>query len=129
MTSTEHFDVLIIGAGISGIGAAYHLLDQQPTTSFVVLESKDTFGGTWVTHKYPGIRSDSDLYTFGYRFKPWIGAPMTGMRPLASEMTMYAGMLCRRASRITRSNSSMQLSGVITAEAQQAAAEIGWNRS
>ena len=54
-------DVLIVGAGISGVGAAYHLQTQRPGTSFVVLECKDTFGGTWVTHKYPGIRSDSDL--------------------------------------------------------------------
>ena len=74
--AVQHFDVLIVGAGISGVGAAYHLQTQRPGTSFVVLESKDTFGGTWVTHKYPGIRSDSDLYTFGYRFKPWTGAPI-----------------------------------------------------
>ncbi len=72
----EHFDVLIVGAGISGIGGAYHLQDQCPGKSYVILETKDTFGGTWETHKYPGIRSDSDLYTFGYRFKPWIDAPI-----------------------------------------------------
>jgi monooxygenase len=72
----EHFDVLIVGAGISGIGGAWHLQDQCPDKSYVILESKDTFGGTWETHKYPGIRSDSDLYTFGYRFKPWIDAPI-----------------------------------------------------
>jgi cation diffusion facilitator CzcD-associated flavoprotein CzcO len=65
-----------VGAGISGIGAAHHLVAQRPGTRFLVLESKDTFGGTWVTHRYPGIRSDSDLYTFGYRFKPWMGAPI-----------------------------------------------------
>jgi cation diffusion facilitator CzcD-associated flavoprotein CzcO len=75
-TDAGHVDVLVVGAGISGIGAAYHLTHQRPGTSFVVLESKDTFGGTWVTHRYPGIRSDSDLYTFGYRFKPWTGAPI-----------------------------------------------------
>jgi len=73
---TEHFDVLIVGAGISGIGGAYHLTKQCPDKSFVVLESQDSFGGTWLTHKYPGIRSDSDLYTFGYRFKPWTGKPI-----------------------------------------------------
>ena len=73
---TEHFDVLIVGAGISGIGGAYHLTQQCPGTSFVVLESQESFGGTWITHRYPGIRSDSDLYTFGYRFKPWRGAPI-----------------------------------------------------
>jgi monooxygenase len=73
---TGHFDVIIVGAGISGIGSAYHLQDQCPGKSYVILESKDTFGGTWETHKYPGVRSDSDLYTFGYRFKPWIDAPI-----------------------------------------------------
>jgi cation diffusion facilitator CzcD-associated flavoprotein CzcO len=73
---TEHFDVVIVGAGISGIGGAYHLTKQCPDKSFVVLESQESFGGTWLTHKYPGIRSDSDLYTFGYRFKPWTGKPI-----------------------------------------------------
>ncbi len=71
-----HFDVLIVGAGVSGIGAAHHLQEQCPDKSFVILETKGTHGGTWYTHKYPGIRSDSDLYTFGYRFKPWMGAPI-----------------------------------------------------
>ncbi len=72
----EYFDVLIVGAGISGIGAAHHLREQCPERSFVIVESKETFGGTWHTHTYPGIRSDSDLYTFGYRFKPWSGKPL-----------------------------------------------------
>ena len=75
-TSVEHFDVLIVGAGISGVGGAYHLKDQCPGKSFVILETLDSFGGTWLTHKYPGIRSDSDLFTFGYRFKPWTSAPI-----------------------------------------------------
>jgi cation diffusion facilitator CzcD-associated flavoprotein CzcO len=66
--STEHFDVLIVGAGISGIGSAYHLTAQLPGRSFVVLETQESFGGTWLTHRYPGIRSDSDLHTFGYLF-------------------------------------------------------------
>ncbi|MCW0181047.1 MAG: NAD(P)/FAD-dependent oxidoreductase [Zavarzinia sp.] len=83
----EHFDVVIVGAGISGVGGAYHLKQQCPGTSFVVLETKDTFGGTWVTHQYPGIRSDSDLYTFGYRFKPWTGAPIA----TAAEILTYMG--------------------------------------
>ena len=74
--TSERFDVAIIGAGISGIGAAYHLMTQCPGTRFVILEAKETFGGTWVTHRYPGIRSDSDLFTFGYRFKPWKGNPI-----------------------------------------------------
>lgn len=81
---SEHFDVLIVGAGISGVGAAYHLTRQCPGKSFVVLEGLESFGGTWLMHRYPGIRSDSDLYTFGYRFKPWTGPPVaTGAEILA----------------------------------------------
>ncbi|MCP5179107.1 MAG: NAD(P)/FAD-dependent oxidoreductase [Pseudomonadales bacterium] len=71
-----HVDVLIVGAGVSGVGSAYHLQEQCPDKSYVILEMQKTFGGTWETHKYPGIRSDSDLYTFGYRFKPWVGVPI-----------------------------------------------------
>src|SRR5437763_5972288 len=85
--SIHHFDVVIAGAGISGIGAAYHLTTQCPETSFVVLETQQSFGGTWLTHKYPGIRSDSDLHTFGYRFKPWTSAPIAS----ASEILGYMG--------------------------------------
>jgi cation diffusion facilitator CzcD-associated flavoprotein CzcO len=85
--SAEHFDVLIVGAGISGVGAAYHLTKQCPGTSFVALEAQESFGGTWITHRYPGIRSDSDLYTFGYRFKPWTSAPIAS----AAEILSYMG--------------------------------------
>jgi monooxygenase len=70
----EHVDVLVVGAGISGIGAGYHLKEQLPGKSFVILDALDSHGGTWWTHRYPGVRSDSDLFTFGYRFKPWRGA-------------------------------------------------------
>ncbi|MBJ19366.1 MAG: NAD(P)/FAD-dependent oxidoreductase [bacterium] len=83
----EHFDVVMVGAGISGIGAAYHLKEQCPEKSFVVLEGLESFGGTWLIHRYPGIRSDSDLYTFGYRFKPWIGPPIA----TAEEILCYMG--------------------------------------
>lgn len=76
VSACEEYDVLIVGAGISGIGSAYHLKTQCPGKTFKVLESQPDFGGTWRTHKYPGVRSDSDLYTFGYRFKPWIGPPI-----------------------------------------------------
>ncbi len=69
-------DVLVVGAGISGIGAAWHLRDKCPDHSFVVLEGAETFGGTWRIHTYPGTRSDSDLHTFGYEFKPWTGSPI-----------------------------------------------------
>ncbi|HRD27419.1 MAG TPA: NAD(P)/FAD-dependent oxidoreductase [Caulobacter sp.] len=86
-TTTEHFDVLIVGAGISGVGGAYHLKTQCPGTSYVVLEGLENFGGTWWMHRYPGIRSDSDLYTFGYRFKPWVGAPIAS----AEEILKYMG--------------------------------------
>jgi cation diffusion facilitator CzcD-associated flavoprotein CzcO len=80
-------DVLIVGAGISGVGSAFHLQQQCPNKTYVILEMKDTFGGTWETHKYPGIRSDSDLYTFGYRFKPWTGAPIAS----GEEILKYMG--------------------------------------
>ena len=83
----EHVDVLIVGAGISGVGAAYHLKTQRPGTTWLALESQASFGGTWITHRYPGIRSDSDLYTFGYRFKPWVGAPIAS----AEEILRYMG--------------------------------------
>lgn len=71
-----HIDILIVGAGISGIDAAYHVKKHLPGRSFTMLETQDSFGGTWQTHTYPGIRSDSDLYTFGYNWKPWVGAPI-----------------------------------------------------
>src|SRR5437764_6303554 len=85
-SKVEHFDVVIVGAGISGSGAAYHLTQQCPGMSFVVLETQESFGGTWLTHKYPGIRSDSDLHTFGYRFKPWTSAPIATAQEILSYM-------------------------------------------
>ena len=69
--STEYFDVVIVGAGLSGVGAAYHLQAKCPGKSYVVLEGRDSMGGTWDLFRYPGIRSDSDMYTLGYNFKPW----------------------------------------------------------
>lgn len=70
----EHFDVLIVGAGLSGIGAAHHLQRRCPGKSYAVLEGRETSGGTWDLFRYPGIRSDSDMYTLGYAFKPWENA-------------------------------------------------------
>ena len=67
----EHFDVLIVGAGLSGIGAAYHLQTELPGKSFAILEARAAIGGTWDLFRYPGIRSDSDMYTLGYAFRPW----------------------------------------------------------
>jgi cyclohexanone monooxygenase len=65
-------DVLIVGAGLSGIGAAKHLQMHSPQASWCILESRDAIGGTWDLFRYPGIRSDSDMYTLGYSFKPWV---------------------------------------------------------
>ncbi len=83
----QHFDVLIVGAGISGIGGACHLREQLPDKTFLIVEALDNFGGTWWTHRYPGVRSDSDLFTFGYKFKPWRKAPIAS----ADEILHYMG--------------------------------------
>jgi len=72
--AAEHFDVLIVGAGLSGIGAAYHLQSKLPQKTYAILEGRHGIGGTWDLFRYPGIRSDSDMYTLGYSFKPWPGA-------------------------------------------------------
>jgi monooxygenase len=71
MTTTEHFDVLIVGAGLSGIGAGYHLQANCPRKTYAILEGREAIGGTWDLFRYPGIRSDSDMYTLGYSFRPW----------------------------------------------------------
>jgi len=71
MTQAEHFDVLIIGAGLSGIAAGYHLQTKCPAKRFVILEGRESIGGTWDLFRYPGVRSDSDMFTLGYSFKPW----------------------------------------------------------
>ncbi len=69
--SSEHFDVLIVGAGLSGIGAGFHLQTECPTRSYAILEGRKESGGTWDLFRYPGVRSDSDMYTLGYAFRPW----------------------------------------------------------
>ncbi len=69
--TTEYFDVVIVGAGLSGVGAARHLQDQCPGKRYVILEGRDSMGGTWDLFRFPGIRSDSDMHTLGYNFKPW----------------------------------------------------------
>jgi cation diffusion facilitator CzcD-associated flavoprotein CzcO len=69
-----HLDVLIVGAGLSGIGAAYHLQTQCPNKTYAILEGRESLGGTWDLFRYPGIRSDSDMYTLGYSFRPWTNA-------------------------------------------------------
>jgi monooxygenase len=70
----SHYDVVIVGAGLSGIGAAYHLQKGCPEKSYAILEARDAIGGTWDLYRYPGIRSDSDMHTLGYKFKPWVDA-------------------------------------------------------
>jgi monooxygenase len=74
MTGPEHFDVVVVGAGLSGIAAGYHLQDKCPGKSYVILESRHAIGGTWDLFRYPGIRSDSDMYTLGFNFRPWRNA-------------------------------------------------------
>ncbi|MFD0364138.1 flavin-containing monooxygenase [Nocardia sp. GCM10030253] len=71
VVAPEHLDVVIVGAGLSGIGAAYRLQTECPTKTYAVLEARDALGGTWDLFRYPGIRSDSDMFTLGYPFKPW----------------------------------------------------------
>jgi len=71
LMAEEYFDVVIVGAGLSGIGAAWHLQDKCPDKSYLILEGRESMGGTWDLFRYPGIRSDSDMYTLGYNFKPW----------------------------------------------------------
>ncbi|GAB5467865.1 MAG: NAD(P)/FAD-dependent oxidoreductase [Rhodospirillales bacterium] len=83
--ASEHLDVVIVGAGLSGIGAAYHLQRDCPDKGFAMLEREESFGGTWKLHTYPGARSDSDLYTFGFSWKPWTGRPLAS----AEEILTY----------------------------------------
>ena len=71
MSDENHFDVIIIGAGISGIDAAYHMQKHCEWASYTILERRENLGGTWDFFKYPGIRSDSDMYTFGFSWKIW----------------------------------------------------------
>ncbi|CAN5923690.1 NAD(P)/FAD-dependent oxidoreductase [soil metagenome] len=74
MAAPEHLDVLIVGAGLSGVAAAYHLQTSCPTKSYAILEGREAMGGTWDLFRYPGVRSDSDMFTLGYSFRPWRAA-------------------------------------------------------
>ena len=67
----DHVNVIIVGAGLSGVGAAAHLVEQCPEKTFTLLEGRAAVGGTWDLFRYPGIRSDSDMHTFGFAFEPW----------------------------------------------------------
>ena len=71
MTVSKQVDVLVIGAGISGIDVAYRLLERCPASTWLILESRDRVGGTWDLFRYPGVRSDSDMFTLGFPFRPW----------------------------------------------------------
>ena len=70
---SEHADVVIVGAGLSGVGLAHHLQEAFPGKTYVILEAREAIGGTWDLFRYPGVRSDSDMFTLGYRFRPWTG--------------------------------------------------------
>jgi len=78
---TEHFDVLIVGAGLSGVGAAHHIQSAFPHRSYLIIEARDAIGGTWDLFRYPGVRSDSDMQTLGYRFRPWTQAKAIAAGP------------------------------------------------
>jgi monooxygenase len=94
--SPEHFDVLIIGAGLSGIDAAYHLQKFCPKKSYVILEQRERIGGTWDLFRYPGVRSDSDMFTMGFSFRPWTStkaiAPGEDIRNYITSTALEAGI-------------------------------------
>src|SRR3546814_11322580 len=71
MAATEHLDVLVVGAGLSGICAGHYLQTETPWASYAIFEARDAIGGTWDLFRYPGVRSDSDMFTLGYPFRPW----------------------------------------------------------
>jgi cation diffusion facilitator CzcD-associated flavoprotein CzcO len=85
MNSERHVDVLIIGAGVSGIGAACHLTRDFPQRSYAILERRQQIGGTWDLFRYPGVRSDSDMYTFGFNFRPWLDTKVLADGPSTRE--------------------------------------------
>jgi cation diffusion facilitator CzcD-associated flavoprotein CzcO len=104
---SEHFDVVVVGAGISGIGAGYHLQAKSPDRSYVILEGRDNLGGTWDLFRYPGIRSDSDMFTLGYGFRPWTDSKAIAdgpsiLRYLAMASTVTSASATRSSARAGR---------------------------
>ncbi|MFL4910210.1 flavin-containing monooxygenase [Streptomyces sp. MMS24-I2-30] len=101
--AVEHFDVVIVGAGLSGIGAAYRLQSACPNRSYAILEAREAIGGTWDLFRYPGVRSDSDMFTLGYPFRPWTGtasladgeAVLSYIRDTATEAGIDRHIRCR----------------------------------
>ena len=89
--AVEHLDVLIVGAGLSGIGAAHHLQQRCPGKRFAIVERRESIGGTWDLFRYPGVRSDSDMYTLGYRFRPWTDAQAIADGPSAMDFALGQG--------------------------------------
>ncbi|MEU7046662.1 NAD(P)/FAD-dependent oxidoreductase [Streptomyces varsoviensis] len=141
LDAVEEFDVVIIGAGISGIGAATYFSRELPDKSLVVLEARDNIGGTWDLFRYPGIRSDSDLHTFGYEFKPWRHEAAIADAPLIKEYLQEAvgenGLerFLRLRHRVIRSEWSsedsrwtltVQASDPVTGETRTKAIHAGW---
>ena len=88
---TEHVDVLVVGAGLSGIGTAAQLRRQHPHRTLAVLEARAVSGGTWDLFRYPGVRSDSDMFTLGYRWRPWRGARALADGPSAIAFASFQG--------------------------------------
>lgn len=122
----EHFDVIVVGAGLSGIGAGAHLRMECPDKTFVILEGRNAMGGTWDLFRYPGIRSDSDMYTLGYRFRPWTDpkaiadgpAILKYIRETAEEFDLDRSI--RYGHRVTRASwSSEESKWTVEAEAGQ----------
>ena len=85
--SQDHYDIMIVGAGIAGLGSAVHVLHELPGRSFAILEERESFGGTWDTHRYPGVRCDADFSLYGYKFRPWLGKPIAS----GAEILDYLG--------------------------------------
>lgn len=89
---TEHLNVIVVGAGISGVSAAWHLQNSCPGKSYAILEKRDRMGGTWDLFRYPGIRADTDMYTLGFRFRPWTGQAIANGKPILDYLESTAAM-------------------------------------